>query len=278
MKKITFLFCFVIFQLNAQNCTLRLVSDSAHYVVCGATLAPMEPIVYFADAQNVNVEGLPPGIVATVLGTELTISGTPQQAGSWHYIVNAGICRDPSGYIAYSIVNEFPVFCSAVTENSVTVSFPNIGLVTEGVLYLFVNYGNQSAFFNFLLPSATTSFTIPNLPSGTDISVTALLNESIPICMDGAAVLTCTTSTLGVNENHKNTFHFAPNPVNDLLEISSVDPIGKIVFYDVLGREVQRETIGTTATKLDLSRLASGTYTMKIDSGGNASAYKIIKR
>jgi hypothetical protein len=278
MKKLLLLFCFSIFKLSAQNCSVQLVSPDEDFSFCGATLEPMTPIVYTVEGDNIYVEGLPPGITATQIGNQITISGTPEQAGYWYYRVHAGDCQWFPGYIGYSLTSGFPIFCSAVTENSITVSFPNVPQETDGTFFLFWQYEEITGSYILFMPEPADSYTIPNLPPGTDVLINAHISGGMPICTQEGVSFTCTTATLGTAENAKENFYFAPNPVKDFLEISAGTKIESVVFYDLLGREVIRETVGTDSGKVSFSKLASGTYVMQVSADGKQSAYKIVKQ
>lgn len=278
MKKMILLFCLFVFKLSAQDCSVELISADEDFSSCGATLQPMTPIVYAVEGVNIYVEGLPPGITATQTGNQLTISGTPEQAGFWYYRVYADACQSSLGAIAFALTSGFPVFCSAVTANSITVSFPNMPQESDGTFFLFWQYEGITGSYVLFMPEPTDSYTITDLPPGTEVLIDAQMSGGMPICMQGGVGFTCTTATLGTTQHVKEHFYFAPNPVKDFLEISAETKIESVAFFDLTGREVFGQSINANSKKLDLSGLASGTYVLQVFSKGTLATQKIVKQ
>lgn len=237
-----------------------------------------DAIVYTVEGDNIYVEGLPAGITYNIVGDQLTISGTPTQAGYWYYRVHAGICQSNLGYIGYSLTSGFPIFCSAVTENSITVSFPNVPQEYDGTFFLFWEYAGITGSYVLFMPEPSDSYTITNLPPDADVLINAHMSGGMPICMQVGVVFTCTTASLGTVGNEKEILRFAPNPVKDFLQLSSETKMESVRFYDMPGREVLREMVGAESKKIDLSRLASGTYIMQTHSKGRTATHKIVKQ
>ncbi len=75
-----------------------------------------------------------------------------------------------------------------------------------------------------------------------------------------------------------NQLQYYPNPVDAILNLRFSETINSITVYNLLGQQVFRANPNTNETKIDVSALASGTYVMKVVSGNNSKAVKIIKR
>jgi hypothetical protein len=72
-------------------------------------------------------------------------------------------------------------------------------------------------------------------------------------------------------------FSAYPNPVSDLLTVSSPEPLGKIRIYDVTGATIL-ELFGKDKTiTLPLGQLAPGIYTLEAETAGGVYVRKIIK-
>jgi len=81
-------------------------------------------------------------------------------------------------------------------------------------------------------------------------------------------------NTLSVDEVSKNLFKVHPNPVSDYLNISFKNLKERsIALYSINGQELIYKKINNLESKLDLSKLNSGVYFLRIE-GEN---YKIIK-
>lgn len=68
-----------------------------------------------------------------------------------------------------------------------------------------------------------------------------------------------------------------PNPVKSVLTIENSSTISAAAVYNLLGQVVVEKQINNTSAQLDLSRLASGTYIVKITSDQQTKTIKIIK-
>lgn len=80
-------------------------------------------------------------------------------------------------------------------------------------------------------------------------------------------------SYLGVNDPKKIQVKIYPNPVKDVINISSEKPVKSIEIYDVLGRLIKTET----ANNINVSNLSKGNYLIKIKTGDQELVEKFIK-
>jgi hypothetical protein len=69
-----------------------------------------------------------------------------------------------------------------------------------------------------------------------------------------------------------------PNPATDLLqlELQNSQPSALVQLYDLSGREVKRVQLTEMQTTLDISDLAAGMYSLRMQ--GAAGSLKIIKK
>jgi hypothetical protein len=68
-----------------------------------------------------------------------------------------------------------------------------------------------------------------------------------------------------------------PNPVKDILNLTSDQTISKVQITNILGQEVTAKSVNATQGQLDMSNLASGTYFVKITSDSLVKTLKVIK-
>ncbi len=73
------------------------------------------------------------------------------------------------------------------------------------------------------------------------------------------------------------TFTFYPNPVKDVLNISNSENISKVQVINLLGQEMLVKTIDDNKGQIDMSRLTTGTYLVKITSDKLVKTIKVIK-
>lgn len=82
------------------------------------------------------------------------------------------------------------------------------------------------------------------------------------------------TSTLGVSEQKQNSIAAYPNPISNLLHLQSDKEIGHIRIYSALGQLVHESESAEMQTTLNLGKLESGVYFLRI---GHELSQKIVK-
>lgn len=84
--------------------------------------------------------------------------------------------------------------------------------------------------------------------------------------------------TINVNNPDSNDFGYYPNPVNDVLYLSSSLAIENLTVYNLLGQQILNK-INVVDKKIDLSPLTSGAFLVKvIFEEGKTEIFKIIKK
>jgi hypothetical protein len=84
--------------------------------------------------------------------------------------------------------------------------------------------------------------------------------------------------TLANNDFSKEDFSIYPNPVNDILNISSQSDISFVEIFNVLGQSVFNQTSNQNNVSIDVSSLSNATYFVKIYSGESYKIQKIVKQ
>ncbi len=72
-------------------------------------------------------------------------------------------------------------------------------------------------------------------------------------------------------------FNYYPNPVKNVLNLSYSKNISKVQVTNLLGQEVIANTMNAAQTQVDLSKLATGTYLVKVTADNETSTIKVIK-
>ncbi|MBY0486495.1 MAG: T9SS type A sorting domain-containing protein [Flavobacteriaceae bacterium] len=73
-------------------------------------------------------------------------------------------------------------------------------------------------------------------------------------------------------------FTYYPNPVKDVLNLSYSQSITKVQIINLLGQEVILKSVNATESQIDMSRLPSGTYLVKVTSDNQIKTIKVIKQ
>ncbi|EIA07570.1 T9SS type A sorting domain-containing protein [Flavobacterium frigoris] len=92
---------------------------------------------------------------------------------------------------------------------------------------------------------------------------------------------TSTFKTLGTSDfNFSTYFNIYPNPVNEILNINSKHSIEvqSIAIYDILGQMVIVVPNANSVSKIDVSKLATGKYFLKMNTEKGSSNMKFIKK
>jgi len=88
--------------------------------------------------------------------------------------------------------------------------------------------------------------------------------------------LTCET-ILGVSSFGQSQTTIYPNPVQDILNISSETTIESATVYSMTGVSLFTTTIGDTSGEIDLSALSSGVYFVQTESNDKTETFRVIK-
>ncbi len=83
--------------------------------------------------------------------------------------------------------------------------------------------------------------------------------------------------TLAMNTFNQSGLKVYPNPVKDILTLSSINSITKVTIYNLLGQEVVSKAVIGNDIQIDLSDLSTGTYIAKINAASQSKTIKIIK-
>ena len=84
--------------------------------------------------------------------------------------------------------------------------------------------------------------------------------------------------TLGTNKLDEDHLLYYPNPVHGELTISYKDAIKGVEIYSILGQLVEKQSYESKEVKVDVSRLSSGTYMLRIMTDESSQFIKIVKK
>ncbi|MBA3986642.1 MAG: T9SS type A sorting domain-containing protein, partial [Flavobacteriales bacterium] len=216
----------------------------------------------------------------------------------------------PNDLIVNAIdVDQFP---QAYTDSAVRLQFATNELLnpqgcsiagTNGVWYKFTATADGSAQASITTPSGASAVIFYSAPNenvsneteltytfgqtnqcgpGTSSTVATLAGQSYYLFVLNTGgqsdVVVDLSNTLGTNDNVIDGFTFYPNPMNNVLNISSKTNIENVVIYNMLGQKIMDQNIGATSTQLQVTDLATGAYLMKVVSEGQTGTYRLIKR
>lgn len=137
---------------------------------------------------------------------------------------------------------------------------------------------------------------MPSFTSATDLHLTDVNNDAISnkgtalaevtVDIDGDARSATTpdmgadefTAVLAVNDNTKNSIKIYPNPVLDYVNINYSSKIESVEIYNVAGQKVATKSWNADSGTMDMRNLAPGMYIIKLKSGNDVKAVKVIKK
>ncbi|MBC7524566.1 MAG: T9SS type A sorting domain-containing protein [Flavobacterium sp.] len=94
----------------------------------------------------------------------------------------------------------------------------------------------------------------------------------------GTFTLKLTSVGLSNTSFNSDNFNLYPNPVKDILNLSSEKTINSVKVFNLLGQEVAVKNFDSNQVQIDLSSLSSGTYLLKIVSENQIKSLKIMKK
>lgn len=171
----------------------------------------------------------------------------------------------------------------------------------NGVWYNFTPTGDGTAYANIVTPGGASSVTFYTAPDenaietdlvlvpnhnnqcvpGTSASITTEAGQAYYVFVMNTGAITDIEiggTNLGVGDNTLEGFTYYPNPTSDVLNLNSSKNIEHVSIYSLLGQEVLSTKVNAASSTLDISRLSTGTYVMKVTVDGETGVYKIIKQ
>ncbi len=82
---------------------------------------------------------------------------------------------------------------------------------------------------------------------------------------------------LGTNDFSAEVFSVYPNPVKDVLNITSRAIVDNVTVYDMLGKVVLQDNPSTISPTINMSGLSNGAYMVKVTIGDTSKTLKVIK-
>lgn len=83
--------------------------------------------------------------------------------------------------------------------------------------------------------------------------------------------------TAGTDDFSADVFSVYPNPVKNMLNISSKAAVDSVTVYDILGKVVLTASPAMVSPSIDMSGLSSGAYLVNVTIGNASKTVKVIK-
>lgn len=149
-------------------------------------------------------------------------------------------------------------------NNSVTLTGHQLNALMNGAQYQWLNCGNGYA----IVLGATAQTFSPSADGAYAVAIT--MNN----CTDTSSCIIY--STLGVDEALKTTISCSPNPVTDMLQITTNESIRSVEIIDLFGK---KQLVSLNGNELDMNELTNGVYFVHVTTySGNDSIIRIVKQ
>lgn len=239
---------------------------------------PINPIEYTVGngATGVDIIGgsVPPGITAAFNAGSFTLSGIPNVAGVFNFLV-ATIGGCDTAYLPASIT---------VKPNATTNVFCDPSQVTAPNSVYFDWSGVVGA------SSYEYSYAINGAPAVTGLTLVShhevfgvLPGQSVLFTVTNATGVNCfqpaatTCSNLAMASFDTPALQAFPNPVNSILNITNSSAIANVKVLNALGQQVLDEKYHANAIQVDMSTLQPGIYFIKIAANMGNKTIKVSK-
>jgi hypothetical protein len=118
------------------------------------------------------------------------------------------------------------------------------------------------------------------LPVGTVLvsGTTYYASQMMDGCTSTEVLAVTAAIVLGEKSFDAHSFSFYPNPVTDVLNLTSSSEITLITIFNVLGQKVMEGKPNSAEVKLDMSALEEGIYVVYFQSNTVFKIIKILKR
>ncbi len=212
--------------------------------------------------------------VATVNPITGIVTGISAGSALILYTVSEVFCGNAIATRSMTVnpISTTQMFCDpsqTISQNSVYFDWTNVPGFTSYQYTYSINGGQNisgsdsvSHYEVFgVLPGQSVTFTIANV-----VGVSCFTPVS----------LTCGVP-LANNVFEEDAFVYYPNPVNDFLNLQSLQGITRIRIFDVLGQETISMKSSAGNVQIDMSRLKSGIYFVKMSSDQSVKTFKVIK-
>lgn len=89
---------------------------------------------------------------------------------------------------------------------------------------------------------------------------------------------TVSVGTLSNNSFESTDFTYYPNPVNDILSISTASTVDTIKVYNMLGQMGVETAPKVSNPQVDMNELQSGVYLVTLEVEGSLQTFRVIKQ
>ena len=109
------------------------------------------------------------------------------------------------------------------------------------------------------------------------IDIKTLAENTSDTYIDNLVITESSEQVLSVENLEVFGFSFAPNPVQDQIQLRANTEISSVKLYNAVGQEVLSQNLNSASTSVDICNLPNGVYIMKAVINNTIGTYKVIK-
>lgn len=172
-------------------------------------------------------------------------------------------------------INAIPSPPQGETNQTITVDDVTTATIEDLKVVLETNgivtwYKNEDDAINNEYPLAAST----QLIDGEDYFGT----QTIGMCRSTEVIAVTVGIVLEKDTFIKEAFKYHPNPVIDVLNLSSTREINSVTVFNLLGQEISNDKPNTSEVKIDMTSFAEGVYLINVIAGNAVKTIKVIKK
>ena len=157
---------------------------------------------------------------------------------------------------------------------------------TYGLERFQIAVGNSSDYNDFTIISDGAYIEAPTEWTTYEFDLSAYEGENIRIAIhyvgNDSFVLQTDSfkveGTLGLSENEISDFEYYYNPFNDMLNMTSSEKLSNIQIFNILGQKIIQEDINSYNHQINLGKLSTSIYFIKVESNNGVKTFKLRVR
>ncbi|MGL2967309.1 GEVED domain-containing protein [Flavobacterium sp. XGLA_31] len=199
-----------------------------------------------------------PIVVSPASAATYTVRGTNNATGCYsEATVNVGVTSTPAP--TGDAIQTFAVF------NAAEATVANLVATGTNVVW-YASSSDALAGVNALAPTT-------ELVNG----AVYYAMQTVDGCRSISPLEVTVTVTLGTDNFDLSGLKYYPNPVNNVLNIEFAGGITTVEVYNTIGQKITSQNVNAMTTTIDMSKLANGTYFVKVASEHAAKTIQVIK-
>ena len=248
---------------------VNLLPSNAGTISGTTTVCQGQTSVFYAVPSIANATSyswtLPSGASGTSTTNTINVSYSNSSVSGNIIVSGNNSCGSgTSSSLPITVINSLPPTGNTSQNFTQGQTLSNLQVTGTNLIW----YANQSDAINHVSPITNTTL----LVNGATYYVTQTNNgcESAPLAIT-------VTVALGINDFQKDKFTYYPNPVSNVVNFESNNPISKITLFNLLGQRVEEKEINSLSGQLDMSKLPTGNYLLKFKTDNGESTIKLVK-